>query len=208
MADRGDLGRAWAATSPEETRQHYDVWAKTYDAENYGKGLRLPFIAAAFLARHLPPGAGPVLDAACGTGLGGESLAALGYGPITGCDISAEMRAVARMHGVYAALEHADLTALPFADDAFAGFLCAGAFGPGHAPPSALEELARVTRPGGIGVFTLRDDTHAEQGFQPVMARLAAEGRWREREHTGPIRTFLLAEPDIFARVVTVEILG
>ena len=61
---------------------------------------------------------------------------------------------------------------LPFENDAFVGFTCLGAFGPGHAPPESLIHLSRVTRSGGIGVFNLLDATWIEQGFQSVLESL------------------------------------
>ena len=159
------------------------------------------------LARYLGPAAGSVLDAACGTGLVGESLALLGY-RLTGCDVSPRMLAAAQRTGAYAALAQGDLAALPFADNAFAGFIAMGATGPGHAPPAALAELARVTRPGGVGVFSLREDTFEAQGFPSAIEALGAARIWREVHRTDAFRAYLLGEPHLFSRVVTVEILG
>lgn len=201
------LAGAFANRSADDARTYYDGWAATYDGENLAKGFRLPYIGAMALVRHLAPDAGPVLDGACGTGLVGEGLAHFGY-RLTGCDLSQQMLAAAARIGAYAALDEADLTALPYADGAFAGFIAMGATGPGHAPPAALAELARVTRPGGIGVFSLREDTYEGQGFAVAMAELAAAGTWRERHMTGAFRTYLLGEEQLFSRVVTVEVLG
>lgn len=49
----------------------YQDWADSYDAENLGKGYRLPGLAAAFMARNVAADADPLLDAGCGTGLVG-----------------------------------------------------------------------------------------------------------------------------------------
>jgi len=199
------LAAAFAAQTPQGARQLYDDWAARYDAENIARGIRLPSVGAALLARHLDPRAGRVLDAACGTGMVGETLAALDY-HLVGCDLSPEMLRAARRTGAYGNLDTADLTALPYADGIFAGFICIGAFGPGHAPPEALDELVRVVRPGGIGVFSLREDTFEEQGFGDKIAALADAGRWRVRHESKPLRTYLLAEPELFGRLVTVEV--
>jgi predicted TPR repeat methyltransferase len=60
-----------------------------------GVGYRHPTICLALLARHLPAGAGPVLDAGAGTGIIGEWLKILGYGPVEGVDLSPGMLEVA-----------------------------------------------------------------------------------------------------------------
>ncbi len=200
-----DLGDVYGADTPEASRRIYDDWSQSYDAENLAKGFRLPAVAAGFLARHLGTTEGPILDAGCGTGLVGETLAILGYSPITGCDLSPGMLAAAEGTGAYAALDVANLTDLPYADDAFAAFACIGSFGPGHAPPESLRELARVTRPGGVGVFNLLDATFEEQGFPPVMAALAAEGRWTRIETSPSFRPYLLSEPDLWSRLYAVR---
>lgn len=117
------------------------------------------------------------------------------------------MVSAARRYPAYAALVIGDLAALPFCDGAFAGFVCSGAFGPGHAPPRALHELARVTRPGGVGVFTLREDTFKAQGFPPVLAALAASGDWEELHETCAFQAYLAGEPHLWARAFAVRIL-
>ena len=207
ITDDKNLAGAWSSGSADEARSFYDGWASSYDAENLAKGFRLPFAGAMIFARHLAPDAGPVLDAGCGTGIVGESLSLLGY-RLTGCDLSPQMLAGAGRTGAYRTLTEGDLTALPFADGAFAGFVMIGATGPGHAPPEALAELARVTRPGGIGVFSLREDTYEGQGFATKMAELVADGTWREISQVGPFRAYILGEPHLFSRIVTVEVLG
>jgi SAM-dependent methyltransferase len=35
----------------------------------------------------------------------------------------------------------------------------------GHAPPGSLDELSRITRPGGHILFSLRPDVYREGGF-------------------------------------------
>lgn len=119
---------------------------------------RHSLIGAALLARHRPRGAGPVLDAGAGTGLLGEWLRILGYGPLEGLDISQGKLAVARGKGVYAALNCAALgEALPFADGHFAGIISIGVFTTGHVGAEALPELRRICRRGGMIVLTVKD---------------------------------------------------
>ena len=203
-----ELDDVYGAKSPEETRATYNQWAESYDADNLARGFRIPPLGAGLLARHLGPVQGPVLDAGCGTGLVGEALSILGFSPITGCDLSPDMLATARKTGVYDALHEVNLgEGLPFDDDGFAGFTCVGSFGPGHAPPVSLEHLARVTRPGGFGVFNLIEATFEEQGFPAVMDGLAAAGKWELVQRTEPFLPFLLGEPDLWTRLYVVRMI-
>jgi ubiquinone/menaquinone biosynthesis C-methylase UbiE len=72
------------------------------------------------LLKHLQDG--PQLDAPCGAGRLGASLAAKGR--VVALDGSAAMLVEARRRGGYAALVLGDAFALPFADAAFAGAAC------------------------------------------------------------------------------------
>ncbi|TIY10669.1 MAG: SAM-dependent methyltransferase, partial [Mesorhizobium sp.] len=91
MADRkneGALAAAYAAKRPEEVAALYDRWSDTYDADMSAAGYRHPTICLALLARHLPRGAAPLLDAGAGTGLIGEWLKIAGYPQVEALDIS------------------------------------------------------------------------------------------------------------------------
>ncbi len=155
MGHDGHLGAVYDAKAPAEVAALYDGWAETYDAEMARAGYRHPAIGLALLARH--GGLGPVLDAGCGTGLLGDWLGIIGYGPVTGIDLSEGMLARARAKGTYAALHIAALgSPLPFEDAAFAATICTGVFTTGHVGPEGLAELVRVTRPGGALVLTVK----------------------------------------------------
>lgn len=202
-----NLDDVYGAKTPGEARALYDKWSREYDADCLSRGFRLPGLGAALLGRYLGAADGPVLDACCGTGLVGETLRILGYDALTGCDLSAEMLAQAAKTRAYTRLEEADTSVgLPFEDNEFAGFVCVGAFGPGHAPPVTLEHLARVTRPGGVGVFNLLDATQAEQGFPAVMDKLTESGAWEVIARTPPFLPFLLAEPDLWSTAYVVRL--
>lgn len=76
-------------------------------------GYRHPSVCLALLARHLPRGAGPLLDAGVATGVGtgmiGDWLGIVGYSHVEGLDISEGMLAVAARKGNYRALHRAAL---------------------------------------------------------------------------------------------------
>ena len=99
------------------------------------RGYCLPFMITAWVARYVPKGKGPLLDAGCGTGLSGPYLRALGYDAIEGLDFSEEMLAIARRRNAYSELKQAVLgETLPWPDGHFAAFLSTGVFTEGHAP--------------------------------------------------------------------------
>ena len=97
--DHGGLGAAYEAQRPEDVAAIYDNWSETYDADMSAAGYRHPTICLALLARHLPRGAAPLLDAGAGTGLIGEWLAITGYPQVEALDISQGMLTKAAAKG-------------------------------------------------------------------------------------------------------------
>jgi predicted TPR repeat methyltransferase len=182
----GYLGAVYSSGSTEDLARLYDGWAATYDVEMARVGYRHPAIALAQLARHLPRGAQPVLDAGCGTGLLGEWLGIMGYPTVEALDLSAGMLAVAASKSCYAALHRAALgSPLPFADGHFAGVVAAGVFSTGHVGAEGLDELLRICRRGGIIVLTVKT-TLWDAGFGARIADLERAGRIARLEETAP----------------------
>lgn len=189
MADAkhgGHLGAAYGARSVAEIARLYDTWAASYDADMAAVGYRHPAICLALVARHLPRGAGPLLDAGAGTGMLGEWLRLIGYANVEGLDISEGMLAVAARRGVYAKLHRLALGGpLPFATGAFAGIVSVGVFTSGHVGAEGLDELIRICRPGGVIVLTVKS-TLLKGGFEARLATLAGQGRLARLETSDP----------------------
>ncbi|MBB6465742.1 putative TPR repeat methyltransferase [Aminobacter lissarensis] len=200
-ADKTALDMVYAAATETELTAAYAAWANGYDTETAALGYCLPFVIAAWVARHVPKGEGPLLDAGCGTGLSGPYLQALGYGDIEGLDLSEEMLDLARARGGYKALTQAALGGpLPWAEGHFAAVFSTGVFTAGHAPASSLDELVRITQPGGFVIFTVRDVVLETGGFRGKFAALEAEGKWRAIEESPTFRAFAVAEPDVLVK--------
>lgn len=190
MPERGNdwLRRVYGAASPEELTATYDAWAADYDRDLEALGYRLPAVVAAMTARHVPAGDGPLLDAGCGTGQVGELLQALGYPAVDGLDMSEGMLNRAQARRVYDDLVQADLSQrLPVQDDTYAAAICSGVLTVAHAPPQALDELVRVTRPGGHLVFSLSEPARRGGGFADKIAELDRGHRWSARDASGPV---------------------
>src|SRR6185312_7112353 len=195
---RHALDRVYSAQTPAELHDAYSAWANEYDRETAELGYGLPFLIGAWVARYVPRGNGPILDAGCGTGLSGPYLKALGYDRIEGVDISAEMLRLAQARNVYHALRQADLSGqLPWADGHFSAFLSTGVFTEGHAPASSLAELVRITQRHGHAIFTVRDTVLEAGGFRDVFAQMEAARRWRPVEESPPFRAFAVGEPEV-----------
>lgn len=163
----------------DECREIYEAWAEAYEKDTLeGMGYVAPAIAAETLAPLLPKNA-VVLDAGCGTGLAGSELARRAEAVIDGVDISEEMLARAAEKMIYRTLEEADLTRpLAIDSDSYDAVICVGVFTNGHVGPEALDEMARVAKPGAPLVFTVHQDVWA-QGYGERLEHLAANGRVR-----------------------------
>lgn len=205
--ERSPLEQVYAASSTEELAAAYAEWANDYDEDTARRGYCLPFLITAWVARYLPKGKGPLLDAGCGTGLSGPYLRALGYDSIEGFDFSEEMLAIAKRRNAYGALKQAVLgETLPWEDGHFAAFLSTGVFTEGHAPASSLEELARITKTGGHAIFTVRDSVLEQGGFRDVFEWLEKAERWKPVEESPLFRAFSVAEPEVLLQAFVFEI--
>ncbi len=179
------LADVYAAQGGQELAAIYDDWAASYDRDLTAFGYRNPAVAAGMIGRHVPVGSGAILDAGCGTGLLGEILSVMGYGDLAGIDLSQGMLDQSAAKAVYGSLEQMTLGAhLAFADGRFCAVVSFGVLTAGHAPPDALDELIRITRPGGHVIFSLSNMVYEPLGFKKKLAALEAEGRWREIERT------------------------
>lgn len=123
----------------------YAEWSEFYDE------MPNPLIegeqqAMDSLLHELVPGR--ALDAACGTGRITTLLAALGH-DVVATDITPAMLAVARQKLPTIDFRVADLLDLPFDDGTFDVVTCSLALAHLETPDAAVEELARVTAPGG-----------------------------------------------------------
>lgn len=185
MSERPDIHeRVLNSNSPAELMAIYKDWATRYDhdlAQDWG--YPAPALAVQHLMRVLRSRDAQVLDAGCGTGLVGQLMHDQGLRQLHGLDFSPEMLAQAQGKGVYQSLTQADLNQpLALADDRFDAVISVGTFTSAHVQPQALNELARIVRPGGWLVFTVRDSHWDETHFDQIVLALASGGRARIHE--------------------------
>ncbi len=169
----------YASGDQAELSRRYDAWAATYDHQlTDDLGYIGPRIAVDMLRERLPTEA-RILDAGCGTGLAGEALHAAGYRDIVGVDFSPGMLAEARSKAVYSALLEQDLLApVAFESDRFDAVVSVGVFTFGHVTAEAFDELIRVTRPGGLILFSVLVRFLESGGFRERLDALERAGRW------------------------------
>ena len=180
------LGAVYQATNSDDVARVYDEWAENYDQDMSLAGYRHPAISLAMLARHVPKGTGPLLDAGAGTGLIGEWLAITGYKDVEALDISAGMLSMAERKGVYSALHRAALGGvLPFSDNHFAAIISAGVFTTGHVGAEGLDDLIRICASGGTIVLTVKDVLW-QASFGARISELDASGLCTLIDDTGP----------------------
>lgn len=119
---------------------------------------------------------GPMLDIGAGTGLLGQALVELGLGPVDGTDISPEMLGEAGLKGCYRHLFAADINeGLPIENRTYQAIISAGTFTTGHVGPDALDEVMRVTSPGGRLVLSINAEHWNAAGFSEKFEALSAQ---------------------------------
>ena len=201
----------WIATYEAETQEElneaYSQWACEYDRDTCQvMGYVGPYKAADILDDHLGTKKARVLDAGCGTGLVGEALKEMGYKNIEAMDYSPDMLQEAARKGVYSNVFHADMNQrLDLPSNAYDATICVGTFTYAHVGPEAFDELVRVTRPGGIICFTIRDGAYQDYGYRRRMLELEAEDRWKLQEMR---QEDYLVKEDVTARFCVYQVNG
>ena len=157
------LDKVYDARDAASTRQLYDEWAATYEAEVAENGYVTPGRCAAALADQMTDLSAPILDFGCGTGLSGLALKTAGFEVIDGVDLSADMLAEARSKGAYRTLSQIEAdTPLPHQPGEYAAIAAIGVIGAGAAPISVLHSLMNGLASGGLLVLSFNDHALAD----------------------------------------------
>lgn len=182
------LEKVYAARSNDERRSAYDSWSQTYDQDVTSFGIQLPYVGASVFARHVKMGENRILDAGCGTGMHSLPLKLMGYTNFHGIDLSTGMLEIAKSRNIYDSLEQMALgERLDFPDDEFDVTYSIGCLAPGNAPPHSLDEFVRVTKSGGLIIWS----THAHkneqtQAFHDYRHALTQAKEWQIEFETAP----------------------
>ena len=192
----------YESASNKELEERYDQWAADYDkdlAEEFA--WNAPQYATAVFSKHVDKSA-RILDAGAGTGLVGECLARAAYKDLVAMDLSLGMLEEARAKNVYRSFHQMTLgEKLDFDTSAFDAVISVGVFTLGHAPASAFDELARITKPGGHIVFSLRTDVYEKGGFKEKQAAMESAGKWKLTEVSEEFQPLPKGEPDVWHQI-------
>ena len=192
----------YESTNDKELEDRYDQWAVDYDNDLAAEfAWNAPQNATAVFIKHVDTAA-HVLDAGAGTGLVGECLAEAGYKDLVAMDLSQGMLDEAKRKDLYNAFHQMALGgALDFATDEFDAVIGVGVFTQGHAPADLFDELARITKPGGLIVFSLRVDTYESAGFKQQQSGMEETGVWQLAEMTDEFQPLPKGEPEVWHRI-------
>lgn len=192
----------YESTNDKELEDRYDQWAADYDndlAEEFA--WNAPQNATDVFIKHVDKQA-HILDAGAGTGLVGECLVSAGYKDLAAMDLSKGMLDEAESKNLYNAFHQMALGGdLDFKTDEFDAVISVGVFTQGHAPANSLDELARITKPGGMVVFSLRVDTYEPAGFKKQQTGMEEAGVWELAEMTDQFQPLPKGEPEVWHRI-------
>jgi len=201
MVEDNKVQWIYSSRDNRELAERYDQWAKDYEADlEQGFGYLGPQYATELFTRYVPREA-RILDAGAGTGLVGELLARQGYSNLVAIDLSQGMLEEAGKKNLYQELQQMVMgEPLAFDTGSFDAVISVGVLTVGHAPASSLDELVRITRPGGHIVFTLRPDVYQNNGFKEKQLALESAGRWKLVELSDKLQTLPKGEPDVYSQ--------
>ena len=154
------LDKAYTSRDTDSTRDLYNDWSATYEAEVGAQGYATPARCAEALAAHVADKTTPLLDFGCGTGLAGLALRLAGFEVIDGVDISPEMLAQARAKDVYRNLSQIEPDTSP--KGGYSLISAVGVIGAGAAPITILDTLLHALPSQGKLVFSFNDHALAD----------------------------------------------
>lgn len=199
------LNKVYTAENHEELMDAYKDWATDYDADTVGAfGYVAHVESAKALDQVLNDKNVRILDAGAGTGLVGEELQKMGYTDLDALDYSKEMLDEAGKKGIYKGLIQADMSRpLKMGDNEYDAVVCTGTFTFGHVDADAFDELVRITRPGGMICFTIREGAYEEYGYRQRMIELEQKKAW---ELLSMVETDYLKKEGVTCKLCTYQV--
>ena len=172
MKKKPSLQNAYDLKSPDDNVELYSAWAETYDndfIEDMQYKLHF-FVAEEFV---LNGGNGLILDVGAGTGALAQALLQRAKFSIEATDISKEMLKVADSKRIYQRSFLSDLTKkIPVDNSSYDGVVSSGTFTHGHVGPSAMDELVRVTKAGGLVTISVNEKHWIALNFENQVEKL------------------------------------
>ena len=161
----------------EAVINRFKKFAPEYDKAVEEWGYRAPDIASNLVEKYLPKAA-RIVDAGCGTGLGGEVLKTRGYTQLTGFDISPDLLSLADSKQAYLMLNVIDMLnqPYPYLTNYFDGLICIGVLSFFSSISPLIAEFRRIVKDGGLLFLTLRDDLYINYQQNELFEKLIDSG--------------------------------
>ena len=165
----------------KEVEDYYDEWTveNKYDKDMVDWKYSGPQETVDLLKKHTPSKDIKILDAGCGTGLGGIELKKNGFQNFVGVVFSQKMLVLVPMN-IYRNLFKIDLNKkIDIKDNTYEGITCVGTFTFGHVNPPALDEMVRISKTGSLICFTINIGIYEEYGFDKKIKELEDKNSWK-----------------------------
>ncbi|XP_078666725.1 methyltransferase-like protein 27 [Branchiostoma floridae x Branchiostoma belcheri] len=170
-----------------ESQDFYKTWAANYDKDTTDSNYNGPRATAnRMLALFEGKTDARILDVAAGTGMSGEALQKVGFRSMDALEPSEDMLVLAKEKNIYGRLikDFLGTNRLDIADGEYDATVMVGGMVEGHVGCDCLEELIRVTKPGGFVVICMREvnlrKVQEYHKLEPRMAALQNEGCWEK----------------------------
>lgn len=164
-----------------EVEEYYNQWASDYDKNIRDFGYDAPEYTARLLKKNSKL-EGTICDAGCGSGLTGQALNEAGFKSIIGFDLSTDFAKVAMEKKVYETVDIVNMHERPFKyeDNHFSNLICIGTLTYIEDVPTVLREFARITKPGGMVIFSHRTDMIDDPEFQEKLKSIEIDNVWEK----------------------------
>jgi SAM-dependent methyltransferase len=187
VVQQGSLTDLGSKADPKATADFYDKWADSYDKDLIAWDYQAPGRIASLCEKHGIQKGGAIADIGCGTGMSGESLATLGFTNIHGGDLSPaqiEFLKQCKAH-VYKSAHVMNMEEVPYPLERsqFDAVTCVGTltyFKGVETFKTVFGEFISLLRPGGLALFTMREDLllKEEVGMREAKDFLEKAGQW------------------------------
>ncbi|XP_066986478.1 methyltransferase-like protein 27 isoform X2 [Macrobrachium rosenbergii] len=171
----------------------YTEWAPTYVETLRSGGYTGYVLAADEVASRVPEDQRHslrVLDVAAGVGSVGLELSSRGFKLIDALEPSEGMMKRLETTGVYTKkyLELLGDGAKSVPSDAYDVLVCSGGMLEGHIPAKGIDDMIRITKPGGLIVIVMRAEflhqVEEYKGLERYFDSLQEKGNWTKLEKT------------------------
>ncbi|XP_064111940.1 uncharacterized methyltransferase Sca_1399-like [Macrobrachium nipponense] len=172
---------------PDKVIEAYSEWAQhfneIFDSLNY-IGHKLVANQAAARIPQEKRGALKVIDIAAGTGRVGRLLRDKGFSNIDALEPSKGMLDVLQKTGAYTNTyaEFLGVGQNSVPEDMYDVLVMSGGFAEGHIPVSGIDDMIRITKPGGLVIIAMRKSYLLCEEYKdrliPYMDEMERQGKW------------------------------